>query len=418
LAPVYAVAGNNIGVFVLFVSLLFVGLGMAMVLFYRQYFSVTTAFVLAFIFLYNPQMVLFKHNVMSDIPFAVLLVLIVWGYIHYGTKERKPLIWLALATGLLLTIRPAGIMFAMAAVVDQLVGARNKRHSLREALTASGVMVVVPVLFYFVLNSVLFKIPADGSLNVYLNLFANGNMLTIIPDNFAHYVDVFRYMYTPEVGVFKGFALVLGSVVMVMTLIGLVKRFQWGASILEWFYVLYGLMLMVYPNYNGAFRFMMPLGFLTLFYAAVGFESVQIFNHVAAQKKVLVCGLLALVFYVPGIFNIVRGGNNVLEGPQQKSAQEAFGFIKKNVPHEAVVVFAKPRALCLYGECRSMADPFTLDPTDLHVQIMKGNAGYLLVCDSLTEENMKRYVRVMEPRLRKEWGNKDFALYRILPFKH
>jgi hypothetical protein len=62
-----------------------------------------------------------------------------------------------------------------------------------------------------------------------------------------------------------------------------------------------------------------------------------------------------------------------------------------------------------------MADPFTKDPTRFHRQVMDANANYLLIHARLTNETMKRYTRVMQPRLTKLWENKEFVLYRINP---
>src|SRR5665647_826332 len=68
LVPSYAIAGNRMVAFTTFISLIYIILGLLMVIFYRKYFSWITAIVLAFIFLYNPQMILFKREIMSDIP--------------------------------------------------------------------------------------------------------------------------------------------------------------------------------------------------------------------------------------------------------------------------------------------------------------------------------------------------------------
>ena len=137
--------------------------------------------------------------------------------------------------------------------------------------------------------------------------------------------------------------------------------------------------------------------------------------HVPASRKAISAGILILILFFPGLFSIARTGSNTLEGPQQKSAREAFAYIRENVPAEAVVVFAKPRALALYAGCRSMADPFTIDPTLIHTQVMDARASYLLVHTKLTTEPMKRYSRVMLSRLTKQWQNKEFVLYKINP---
>ncbi len=102
-----------------------------------------------------------------------------------------------------------------------------------------------------------------------------------------------------------------------------------------------------------------------------------------------------------------------MDGPQNPSSVEAFDFIGKNVPPSAIVVFAKPRALALYSGCQGMADPFTDDPEQINNQIMEAGATYLLIHSNLTKEPMKHYLRLKQNRFTRQWGNKDFVLYKL-----
>ena len=200
-----------------------------------------------------------------------------------------------------------------------------------------------------------------------------------------------------------------------MTLLGFMKRLFQGPEIIEWFFIFYLIMLLFLPNHNASFRLLVPLGFILLFYAVTGLKTIQFLTGIPTWKKAVISGLIILLLFIPGIYNIARSGSNTLEGPQRESSAEAFHYISKNVPAEAVVVFAKPRALALYAGCHSLADPFTTDPVQIHLQVMEARATYLLIHDKLTEETMKRYSRVMQARLTKLWENKEFVLYKINP---
>jgi 4-amino-4-deoxy-L-arabinose transferase-like glycosyltransferase len=415
LAPVYAIAGNNMPAFTTFISLLYILLGLLMVVFYRQYFSWITALVLAIIFLYNPQMIIFKREVMSDIPFTVMLVLNFILYQKFKTGSLKQLVLLAFVTGCMLTVRPAGIVFVAAVMMEQLVAVIRRKISLRDFGTHSAIFILIPVLLYFIINSLIFKIPSGGSIRDYLLFYYSGNFIQIIPENLAHHIEVFRYLYVPQAGVFNGLSLLLGSVMVAMTLLGFIKRMRQGLETLDWFFIFYVIMLLVFPNNYSAYRLMVPLGFIFLFYSATGLKTIQLIPGLTASRKAISIGIIILLLFMPGLISIARSGSNILEGPQQKTAVEAFGYIQKNVQAEAVVVFAKPRALALYAGCRSMADPFTTDPTLIHKQVMEAKATYLLINNKLTSEPMQRYSRVMQDRITKQWGNKEFVLYRINP---
>jgi 4-amino-4-deoxy-L-arabinose transferase-like glycosyltransferase len=415
LAPVYAIAGNSMLAFTTFISLIYVILGLLMVIFYRNYFSTITSLVLALIFAYNPQMILFKREIMSDIPFAALLVLNFIFYLRLKPGNLKQLIVLALLSGIMLTVRPAGIVFIAAVVLEKFAYYARRKANLRDFMTQTSIFILIPVAFYFLLNTILFKVPSGGSISDYLLFFNSGDLLRAIPQNFAAHIEVFRYLYVPEAGIFKGFSLVLGSVMVAMTLLGFIKRLMQGAEVTEWFFVLYLIMMLVLPNNNSSFRLMVPLGFITLFYAATGVKSLHLLSELDTWKKAVIPGILMFFFFMPGIYIIARSQSNIIKGPQRKSSIEAFNFISKNVPSGSVVVFAKPRALALYTGCKSIADPITTDPIQIHYQVMESRAKYLLIHDELTDETLKRYSRVMQSRLTKQWENKEFILYKINP---
>lgn len=415
LAPVYALAGNNMFAFTTFISAIYILLGLLLLLFYKEYFSHIPAFLLAFIFVYNPQMIIFKREVMSDIPFTAILVLNFILYSKARNGSLKSIAFLIIFTGFLLVVRPAGIVFVAALITDQFILFVKRNQSFKYFSLKAGSIAVIPVLLYFFVNSFVFNIPSGGSISDYLKFYYSGDIFGIIPSNFAHHLEVFRFMYTPETGPFKGFSLILGSVMITLVAAGFIKRILQGFGAIDWFFVFYIAMLLIFPNNYSAFRLMVPLGFLFLFYAANGLRAIQIFQNVTTNRKASLAALIVLAMFAPGLLNIMRTGDHELDGPQQKSATEAFSFVSKNVSHNSVVVFAKPRALALYAGCSSMADPFTTDPTSIHTQVMQGKANYLLIHNSLTSEAMKRYSRVMMKRLTREWSNKEFILYKIGP---
>jgi len=415
LAPVYAIAGNNIDAFITLISLLYIVLGTLMIVFYRNYFSWITALVLAIIFLYNPQMVLFKREVMSDIPFAALLVLCFVLHQKLKPGNLKQIIVLASVSGFMLSVRPAGIVFIAAVFVAQIDALIRHKIKAIEFATYGGILILFPILIYYVINLFIFKIPSGGSVHDYFLLFDPVNLIKIIPENFAHYIEVLRYLYVPQTLIFNGLSLLLGSIITTLILIGFIKRMLQRPEVIDWCFIFYVIMLLGYHYNNSGPRLLVPIGFIFLFYAATGLKTIQLLPQVQAWKKAVAIGLLIMLLFMPSLISIIQSGDNTIEGPQQASAVETFKYMSKNVTAEAVVVFAKPRALALYAGCRSMADPRVKDPTLFHKQVMDANASYLLICNQLTDELMYRYSRVMQNRLTKQFENKDFLLYKINP---
>jgi hypothetical protein len=291
---------------------------------------------------------------------------------------------------------------------------KRKIH-IKDFVIHCTIIILIPLLIYYLINIYFFKIPSGGSVRDYLLFFDSGNLIKIIPENLVHHIEAFRYMYIPQSGALMGLSLLLGSIMVAMTLLGFLKRLLHGPEFIEWFFIFYIIMLSLFPDHNSAFRLILPLGFISLFYATIGIKSIQLLPQITSRAKAVVIGIVIMLLYMPALVNIARSSGGTLEGPQQKSAIETFNFIKNNVPAEAVVVFAKPRALALYAGCQSVADPQTPDPTQVHNQVMAANASYILIYSKLTNEEMQRYVRVMQNRLTKLFENKDFVLYRINP---
>jgi len=415
LAPIYAIAGNNMMAFTTYISVIYIILGLLLVTFYQKYFPPLIALVLSFVFLYSPRMLLFKGEVVSDIPFTALLVL---NFILY--QKLKPgnllqMIMLALVTGFMLAMRPAGIMFVAAIIMEQLVALCKQKTKVRDFIIITGILTIIPILIYFILNIIIFKIPSGGSIRDYLTYFSTGNSIHFISENLVHQIKVLRYFLIPETGTFKGFSFILGALMMALILWGFVKRMRKNPDVMDWFFIFYCIILLIYPKNTNAFRLMIPLGFIFLFYAATSIKTIKIIAEMSAWKKAVAIGIIILFMFIPGIFNIARSGDKILEGPQQESSIEMFSYIRSNVPAEAVIVFAKPRALALYTRCQSMADPRSTDLVQINNQIMEAKATYLLIQDKLTNAPMKQYALKMRNRITKRWENKDFVLYKINP---
>ncbi len=426
LAPVYAVFGNSMLAFTSLISVFYFLLAFLLYLFYRRKIPEAAAIVLAFVFIYNPQMLLFKQEVMSDLPFTVFLALTFLLYPKMGQKGVAWLIGFGVLCGFLITIRSVGFVLIAAIIADGLLNLiRQRRNSrlkwaesahFRQLVYRPGVVVISAVFFYYLLNSIIFRIPSGGSLRDYLSFYYSGNFLAAIPANLEHYIEVYRFIYTPVTGPFRALALLCGSAFLTMTLIGFLKKACSGLEIFDLFFIFYLLILLVFPNNDSAYRLLIPVVFLLLYYAALGFRSVTLLKTVSGAHKAVLLGILMFGLFLPGIIRTAGASRTLLDGPQQKETQQAFEYIQKNLPDSAVISFVKPRALALYTGHKGVADPFTTDVTSTYVQNREHSTDFVLVHSELTSETVKRYLRVMKDRVSLVWQNKHFRLYRINPF--
>jgi len=425
LSPVYALFGNRMIAFTFYLSLFYLALALLVLKFYRNLFSTVTAIILTVLLVYNPQLILFKQEVMSDLPFTLFLVLAFLVYPGANTGDWRRQLLFGLITGFLMMIRSVGFVLLLAVAVDLFIqwirqrraaaGLEGRRPGLKPLLQSGGLLVFAPLLIYYLVNSLIFKIPSGGSLQDYLKFYYSGNFLSTIPANLEQYVEVFRFMYTPVVGGFRFIALITGSLFLVMSLLGFLRKLWKGPELFDLFFIFYLFILLVFPNNYSAYRLLIPVGFLLVYYAALGFRMIRLPFHLSGRNKALALGIFMLALFLPGIINVTAGRKTMLDGPQQPESISAFYHISQEVSDTAVIVFFKPRALALYSGRKAFADPFTEDPTSIHVQITEASADYILVHQDYTREPMKRYLRVMGRRVDEVWKNRKFNLYRILP---
>ncbi len=92
-------------------------------LFFRKHFSYLTALITTLIIAYNPMMIQFKTEILSDLPFMFFSLL----SLYLIDKEEK--LWLAIATGLLIAftvhIRSIGFILLGVLIVYKLLNTRK-----------------------------------------------------------------------------------------------------------------------------------------------------------------------------------------------------------------------------------------------------------------------------------------------------
>ncbi|RLD53513.1 MAG: hypothetical protein DRI97_13315, partial [Bacteroidetes bacterium] len=160
LSPVYALAGNSIFAFSLWITAFLFGTGMIMALYLRRYFTELVAFFLVMILMYNPWTLGMKLEIMSEFPFAFLLMLCLYLFEKYAGGPFWMGIVIAFVGGLLMSVRTIGVVFPIAV----LIWAIRKRFIEKDKTPMSrcvcGFLVGVgSILVYLLLNNILFVVP-------------------------------------------------------------------------------------------------------------------------------------------------------------------------------------------------------------------------------------------------------------------
>ncbi len=414
LSPVYALAGNSIFAFTLWITAFLFGTGIVMALYLRKYFSDLVAFFLVMILMYNPWTLGMKLEVMSEFPFAFLLILCLFLFKKYAKGPFWMGIVIAVLGGLLMSVRIIGIVFPIAV----LIWAIRKRFIEKDKTPMSncvcGFLVGVgSILVYLLLNTIVFPIPqAEGG--SYVGIWGEESLYYTLLANLAYYTEQFKYFFSPWGGSWNFLPLILKAIVFTFTLLGMIRSFFKRWELIDMIVILYLGILLIYPYRHAGIRFLFPIMPFLIYYMAKGLETVSIFPKIKNSSKVWFLGCLMLVSYLHMFWYILDTDHETLEGPQEKSSEEAFEYIRKNTPEDAVIIFAKPRVLALYSERQSMANSKDADPQQIAQEILNYKVNYVLTHTDLSDAAIHDFIRRQDYICEYLWSNEKFVLYKVM----
>jgi len=415
LSPVYAVFGNNVAVFTYWITLFLFAFGLVTAAWLRKYFSDLIAVFLVLIIVYNPWTLNMKLEIMSEFPFALLMVLLVW---LYGKCENGPYwMWVVLAVlgGLLISVRTIGFVFPLA-LFAYLIRRRfiDRENRLTGKRLFAFLVPLGAVLVYLLLNRLVFAVPqADGG--SYTGIWDGDEKLyATVLYNLAYYTEQFKFFFSPWGGSWNFLPLMLKAAIFTFTLLGMIRSFARKWELADMVVILYLLVLLVYPYRHAGIRFLFPLIPLLMVYLVRGLESVSLFPGIRKQSKTVFLGLLVLVSYLNMFWYIIHTDHQTLPGPQEKSSQEAFAYIRDHTPADAVIIFAKPRVLALYTGRQSIANHKELPARDIADLIFEYGVNYVLVHEEVSDEAIKDFIYRQDYICEYYWSNDKFVLYRVV----
>jgi len=365
LAPVYALIG--LSPLALKLPGLLAYLGFLLFFFYllKRRFTLTESLLAVSLFAFNPELLRFLDNILSDIPFLFLSTLAIFladAYAHETQDKRK---WiLAALTGAAIFaasfVRTQGLLLLGGVLLFQGIRFLGQRQQRREIVTDSLVILAVFGVFWGVS-----KLVFPGGQTSYLALYGDFSIDTLT-GNIVSYSQLFREFFAT----LPGQALFFGIFVLLF-FIGLVARFK--ADLLFVLYAaLYLIVLWTWPEWQG-YRFLFPMLPFFVYFAMQGIR-VTLEKVSENQKTILQKGAYAYLLLIAVLFAYNSGSNayanlrtgREINGPFDPYSIQTYDFIKNNTPPDSVIVFFKPRAM------RLMTDRDALALTECE-RILEGN---------------------------------------------
>jgi hypothetical protein len=422
LAPMYAIFGNSIEHFNLYISLFLFSFALLMFRFLNKHYSVLISIILVAAFVYNPYTLKFKTEIMSDIPFSLLLLGCIMMYQNEKPFTYIKSILLMLCIGFLISIRNIGIVFLFALVLDSLINlyCNRNRYKQKEFNYKNVLTLVVIALgglsIYVLLNKVIFKASGEG-IFAYSYLLDFERLWYFIRLNLSNYMLELRAFlagwYDYEPGQFIGF--LSGSMLFTFVVLGMIKKLTEKIDFMTIFTVVYLTAIVVYPFTKAGFRLLLPLIPYLLFYCVQGISSINIKSGLKPNMLAIMLAAVLLLSYQKGLSNIFVNEKKVLQGPLDGSGKEAFYYVKKNTPADARFNFVRARAFALYAARECMSHRPNQSLAEIDRSNNKFGVDYILINNEISDDSIKAYVKIHENHWNQVWSNDKYSLYKHRP---
>ncbi len=414
LSPVYALSGIEIRPYLILETIFLIVLSWLCWNYFRKFFDERLALLLMLFFAYHYLTLDLKGQILSEIPFTLFLLLLV-SMFRSGKNTIRHWLVLGILCGFLSSIRILGAISlpALAAflLMSYLKGEAGEKYGKLNRKKVFLFFTLISACTFFLLNSILFKIPVGDFLEFYRD--AGSDHPTHFFSNLFVYLNhIGRIFQLPFVH-----ASVWTYMCGILMLTGLLRALFRNDGVEAWWLLFYLLILGFYPYPSGGFRFLFPVfPFLILYF----FEGLQIISSRIKsgleRKSSYAASLLLLAALIQPIYQIVATTGVSVDGPQSKDAKEMFEYLRNKTSRDAVVVFPRARAMALYSEHPStyLIQKNTTAEND---QLFKRLNVKMLV---VAKENEKSplydpalwdYLKVYRSALQLKWQNEAFEVY-------
>jgi len=417
LAPVCYFFGNNIAAFSVYITFLLICTLSAMFVFLRKHFSFLISLFAVLVLAYNPWILKFKGEIVSDIPFTLFFMLSLLLYTGYDTRKNDiPRgILLGICIGFAMLIKGIGLVLLAGILADIIFkpgqAGENRKKFNRDTLAFVAGVLIASVGLYFLFDKLLLPAKKD-TFRFFFTLFDFKTLGSTILVTSDYYVQVIQDFFRPENGRWNVFSSVTRAFAIVFFLLGLFIRCLKGPRFPEFVSMFFLFIVFSFPNTTQGFRYLVPVSPLIVYYIVTGLQSVQLPLRLNPEYIALCIGLIMLIQYKPGISEILATQQNTLVGPQEPEAVSMFGFIRQNTPEHSKIVFIKPTVLALYTGRKS----FTNDPSQSMESAGKqyGSIGYdyLLTTTDLPNNALAEYINSNAGSLTLVFENGKFRLFK------
>ena len=375
LTPVYAIKGISPLALKLPALVFFAGFLVCLYLLMRERLTQTESLLIVVLFAFNPMLLQFLDQILSDIPFLFFSTLSLLLMTRAGNRSILHYVRIGAAIFFTTFIRVTGILLLGCFLIVEffrLLANRRDRRTALEILKGSAIVCFVFV-FLWMTNLVLFPSGGESYLSQYAQLLETAR--AFIPA----YFNIFSYFFG-DTQVWK----YLYYIVFLFFLLGAWNRWKLEPAF-SLFFVLWISVHISYPYWQGP-RYIFPLLPIFIYFA---FQGMKFLIGKLPEKHHLTGQALVYGFWIliAGIFLVQSGltayanlrNNRAINGPFDPYSREVYSYIKEQTPPESVVVFFKPRVMVM----------MTGHPTIMSMECDRMRKGDYLVLSRKVGENQQ-----------------------------
>ena len=403
LTPIYALKGDSPLALKLPGLFFFAGFLICLYLLARNHLTRTESLFLVSLFAFNPMLIDFLDQILSDIPFLFFSTL---ALLLMTNEKKRGTVDYILPGGVIACaffIRTTGIFLLASFLAVEAFKVWTNRTNREATRQIFGEVLIVCVTFG--LSWVVYALLLPGGGESYFAQY-QAFRIEAVPGFISGYFQLFS-LFFGETTIWK----YLYYVLFIFFLIGVwIRRKEESVFII--FFSLWMILLITWPYWQGP-RFIFPLLPIFIYFTFRGMKTA--INKLSEKYHRFGQGIFhAFWLLIVGIFlfnsgirayNNLRNGRNI-NGPFDPVSSEVYSYIKEETSPESVLIFFKPRAM------RLMTDRDTLMINQCE-GLVKGD--YIILSKKVGENNQVPPERIASCNLPLEnvFENRRFIIYEI-----
>jgi 4-amino-4-deoxy-L-arabinose transferase-like glycosyltransferase len=304
----------------------------------------TESLLIVALFAFNPLLIQFLDQILSDIPFLFFSTLSLWLITRDARRGILQNLLIGASIYFLVFIRTTGILLLGCFLILEFFKLLNHRRDWPAVwqIVLDSLIVCSSFVLLWILNSMLF--PSGGG--SYLSQYA-GMTVETVKDFTVRYFNVYSSFFGGTAG-WK--YLYYGLVA--FFLLGIGRRWKEDLVFIL-FFSFWMIVHITYPYWQGP-RYIFPLLpiFIYFIFQGMGFVVGKLPPKYAQAGRWTLYGfwsLILVVFLVNSSANVYANLQNDrdISGPFDPFSKEVYKYIVEETPAESVVIFFKPRVMKL-----------------------------------------------------------------------